>query len=330
MTSAGLYCEAGGFHIDPCAPVARAIVTHAHADHIVNGCRQLVTALPGVGLLQSRLSRNARVEGWAYGASVTLGATQVSLHPAGHILGSTQVRVEHRGEIWVVTGDYKTTPEPTCHAFEPVRCHTLITESTFGHPFFRWPDPRRVIVDLQTWWQANQTAGLASIVYAYALGKAQRVLAALDHSIGPIALHDDVATVCRHYSEAGIPFPPTIAPTANGRESDWSRTLFVLPPSARWRQPFPYRGHYATAFVSGWMLLPDGPARRHVQTGFPLSDHADHAEIHATIAATQAERIGVMHGYIEPLVSELLAAGRDAFAIPSPRCSAPPFLVPGS
>jgi putative mRNA 3-end processing factor len=217
-----------------------------------------------------------------------------------------------------VTGDYKTTPERTCRAFAPVACRTLVTEATFARPDFRWPDPAAVFTELHAWWRDNQSRGRASFVYVYALGKAQRVLAGLDASVGPIAVHPDIEAINVHYRAEGIDLPETRSLRDPRLTSDWGRTLVLLTPSARWKQPCPFAGPYATAFVSGWMLQPGEAEKRRVQRGFVISDHADHAEIHATIAATGAERIGVMHGCIETFVAELQAAGRDAFAMATP------------
>uniref|UniRef100_A0A7C2PIP4 Ligase-associated DNA damage response exonuclease n=1 Tax=Schlesneria paludicola TaxID=360056 RepID=A0A7C2PIP4_9PLAN len=328
MTSAGLYCEAGGFHVDPCEAVAKAVITHGHADHLTRGCRQYLTARQGRDVVAGRLGPTANLATLAYGETLTLGGTTVSLHPAGHILGSAQVRIEHRGEVWVVTGDYKTTADAICTPFEPVRCHTLITESTFGHPFFVWPQVAGVLADLHGWWRANQAEGKASFLYVYALGKAQRVLAALDPSTGPIYAHPDIAAINHIYARQGAVFPAHGELRDDRLAADWPQALLLLPPSARWRQPCPFHGHYATGFVSGWMLMSDGAHRRRVQRGFALSDHADHAEILATVAATGAERIGVMHGHVDVLVADLLERGREAFPFRSPRCKDPPAVAP--
>lgn len=327
MTSAGLYCEAGGFHIDPCAPVARAIITHGHADHLSPGCRQYLTSTSGREIVASRLKPQAVIDDIAYGESLTLNGVRVSLHPAGHVLGSAQVRVEHAGEVWVVTGDYRIAVDATCTAFEPIRCHTLVTESTFGHPYFAWPDPADVQRQIHDWWRSNQAAGKASFLYAYALGKAQRVLAGLDASIGPIAVHPQIRDLNVFYRSAGIEFPEHAEFDRANLAANWSRALLLMPPSARWQQPCPFHGHYSTAFVSGWMLLPDGPKQRHVSAGFALSDHADHAEIWSTILATGCERVGVMHGYVDVLIAELQERGYDAFPLKTARCKNPPVIT---
>ncbi len=232
LTDRGFWCEAGGFHIDPWGPVDRAVVTHAHGDHVAWGCAAYLTSAEGVGVLSARLPEGAPVTGAAYGAALDLGGVRVSFHPAGHILGSSQVRIEHRGEVWVVSGDYKTDPDPTCAAFEPVRCHTFITESTFGLPIYRWPSQAAVFADVNAWWRANADAGHTSLLYGYALGKAQRLLAGLDPSIGPILTHGAVERMNGVYREAGVALPATTYARLAERKSDWARGIVVAPPSA--------------------------------------------------------------------------------------------------
>src|SRR5438270_1721268 len=160
-TDAGLYCPPGDFHIDPWRPVDRAVITHAHSDHARAGCRSYLAAQPGLPLLRARLGEDANVAGVPYGGRVDHNGVRITLHPAGHVLGSAQVRLEHKGLVWVVSGDYKLAPDPTCAPFEPVRCHTFITESTFGLPIYRWPPPAQVFADVNAWWRANAAAGRA-------------------------------------------------------------------------------------------------------------------------------------------------------------------------
>lgn len=181
----GLYCRAGGFHIDPWGPVDRAVVTHAHADHAREGSRAYLTAAEGEDLLRARMGEEAAIETAAYGETLHMDGVRVSFHPAGHILGSAQVRLERGGEVWVVSGDYKLAPDATCRPFEPVRCRTFVTESTFGLPIFRWRDEHEVLAEIAAWWRGNQEAGRASLLFAYSLGKAQRILAAWTGKSGP-------------------------------------------------------------------------------------------------------------------------------------------------
>lgn len=326
ITSAGLYCELGGFHIDPWHPVARAVITHGHADHFIAGCKTYLTESTGRRILQQRLGPQAAIQPVEYGQSLDFFGVKVSLHPAGHILGSAQVRVEHQGEVWVVSGDYKVASDPTCAQFEPVCCHTFITESTFGHPHFAWEPQAGVFQQIHDWWQENQQRGLASLVYAYSLGKAQRVLAGLDANQGPIFVHSQIDAINQHYQTAGVKLPPTGCVSANISAEDWQRSLILLPPSERWSPNLTAIGPYRTAFVSGWMSLPNGPQQRRVESGFALSDHADHQEILDTVAATGAENVFVTHGYINVLVDILRTKGLNAQPHRTPRCQKPPAI----
>lgn len=325
-TSAGLYCEAGGFHVDPWHPVAKAIITHAHADHYVAGCRQYVTARPGKRILQHRLGPQADIRPLEYGETLDCFGVKVSLHPAGHILGSAQVRIEHRGEVWVVSGDYKVAADTTCAPFEPLRCDTFITEATFGHPHFAWDDQRTIFDAIGSWWADNQSLGQASVIYAYSLGKAQRLLAGLDPAQGPLFVHPQIAALNEYYIAEGAPLPPTHVLSETSTSDDWGRALIVLPPQDRWRTDVPWPRDYRTAFASGWMALSDGPQQRRVQTGFALSDHADHGELLQTVEATGAEAVYVTHGYLDELTDCLCAAGFNAQPLVTPRCQTPPRI----
>ncbi|MDB5342354.1 MAG: hypothetical protein JWP89_731 [Schlesneria sp.] len=327
LTTAGLYCSRGGFHIDPWSPVARAVITHAHGDHAVKSSRTYLTAARGKMILQHRMGPRAQIQGLDYGEAVDLDGVRVSLHPAGHILGSAQVRVEHQGEVWVVSGDYKVAPDITCDVFEPVKCDTFVTESTFGHEHYHWDHQSVTFATIHDWWQQNQSRGQASILYAYSLGKAQRLTAGLDASIGPIMVHPSVEQISQLYREAGIALPPTRDPNSDAARADWSRSLIIMPPAARWEQGLTFHGHYATAFVSGWMVLPDQASKRGVERGFPLSDHADYSELLSAVAATQAQRILVTHGYISEFVATLKSRGYDATPHSTPRCKRPPAVI---
>src|SRR5438067_3435189 len=185
----GLYCVPGDFYIDPWRPVERAVITHAHGDHARWGHQHYLASNQSVGILKSRLGLDINIEGLDYGERITHNGVTISLHPAGHVLGSAQVRMECGGEVWVASGDYKVEPDATCAPFEPVRCHCFITESTFGLPIYRWDPEQEVFDDINRWWRRNADEGRTSVLYAYAFGKAQRVLSGLDASIGPIVCH---------------------------------------------------------------------------------------------------------------------------------------------
>jgi putative mRNA 3-end processing factor len=254
----------------------------------------------------------APITGVDYGQTIDLNGVQVSFHPAGHILGSAQVRAEFRGEVWVISGDYKVAADATCAPFEPVRCHTFVTESTFGLPIFQWVPQAEIFRDMNAWWRENQAAGRASVLFAYALGKAQRILAGIDPTIGPIFTHPAVETCNADYRASGIALPPTAAVGDAPIRHNWSRSLILAPPSARnavWKRKF---GPSATAFASGWMCVRGALQRRGVDRGFVLSDHADWPDLLHAIAATGAERILVNHGYVAQLVRWLQNSGLDA------------------
>ncbi len=314
LTDRGLYCEAGDFFVDPWGPVDRAIVTHGHGDHLAWGCRAYLTAEPGVPVLRERLDPSARIRGTPYGETVDIDGVRVSLHPAGHILGSAQIRVEHAGEVWAVSGDYKTEADPTCAPFELVRCHTFVTESTFGLPVYRWPSSRSVTDEIHAWWRANQTAGKASLLFGYALGKAQRLVAGLDPATGPILTHGAVERMNAVYRRAGIALPPTTHASASDR-SQWKRAIVIAPPSAdgsAWARRF---GAQSTAFASGWMAVRGTRRRRAVDRGFTVSDHVDWPSLLQAIAATGAARVWVTHGYTGVLVRWLRERGLEADAL---------------
>lgn len=316
-TERGLYCSAGDFYIDPWLPVDRAVITHAHSDHARWGSGSYLTSREGLRVLRARLEPNARIQPVDFGEAIDIHGVSVSLHPAGHILGSAQVRVEQRGEIWVVSGDYKTEPDPTCTPFEPVRCHTFITESTFGLPIYRWDPQATIFEQIRSWWAANREAGRASVVFAYSLGKAQRVLAGvLGHEQGPIFTHGAVERLTNEYRQSGVALPETThAGAVSG--SDWAGSLIVAPPSAAgstWLRRF---APASLAFASGWMRIRGARRRRGVDRGFTLSDHVDWPAMLAAIRDTGAGRVWVTHGYREQVTRWLEENGYEARAIAS-------------
>ena len=312
LTRSGLYCAAGDFFVDPWEPVDRAVITHAHGDHATWGSRAYLTSVPGVGVLRARLEPGAGIRGVEYGEAVVLDGTSVSFHPAGHILGSSQVRIERGGEVWVVSGDYKTDPDPTCAPFEPLRCHTFVTESTFGLPIYRWPSQAEVFAEINAWWRASAAAGKTCLLLGYALGKAQRLLAGLDPNIGPILTHGAVERMTGVYRRGGIELPPTRYAGSAGTPADATGAIVIAPPYADaslWSRRF---GNHATGFASGWMMVRGARKQRSVDRGFALSDHVDWLSLLAAIAATGAGEVWVTHGYTGPVVRWLREQGMDA------------------
>ena len=312
----GLYCPAGDFFIDPWRPVPRAVITHAHADHARRGHGAYLATAISEGVLRARLGA-ITLQGLAYGETVTVGGVRVSLHPAGHVLGSAQVRVEHGGRVWVASGDYFVSghaddANATCAPFEPVACECFITESTFGLPIYRWPKQADVMAQINTWWQANADAGRASLLLGYSFGKAQRLLAGVDASIGPIFVHGAVEPLNEAYRAAGVALPATqlLSPATDAQAL--RRALVVAPPSVSgsiWSRKL---GDASDAFASGWMQLRGARRRQGLDRGFVLSDHADWPGLQRAIAATRASRVIVTHGYEAVMVRWLRGQGLQA------------------
>lgn len=301
----GLFCAAGGFYIDPWGPVNRAVITHAHSDHASPGSSSYLCAASGAALLRRRLP-DAHVETLEYGETVTIGDTRVSFHPAGHILGSAQVRVEHNGEVWVVSGDYKRQPDPTCVPFEPVRCHTFITEATFGLPIYTWDPSATIVNEIVGWWRENREQGRPSVVFCYVLGKAQRILAELrDLADAPVYLHGAMVGMTDAYRDSGVAMADTRRITEDMRGAALSRTLVLAPLSARgtpWMRRLPGA---SVGFASGLMRVRGVRRQRAFDRGFVLSDHADWPALLATIEETGASRVLVTHGWSDALARYL-------------------------
>ncbi len=311
-TDRGLYCPPGDFYIDPWESVPLAVITHAHSDHARPGSETYLTTEPGREVLRKRLGDDAVIESLPYGAKKEANGVQLSLHPAGHILGSAQVRIEHRGYVAVVTGDYKTdSADKTCAPFEPLRCHLLVSECTFGLPIYRWRPQAELMNDIHAWWLASQQQGRTAILQAYSLGKAQRILAALDLSIGPVLVHGAVEAMSRAYRAAGMNLPDVPRADFTSARATRGKALVLAPPGAHaspWVRKF---GPVSTAIASGWMQLRGTRRRKAVDRGFALSDHADWDGLNATIAASGAEEIWLTHGSTGPMSRWLSERGMN-------------------
>jgi len=314
-TSSGLWCDAGGFHIDPWGPVERALITHAHGDHARAGSAAYLCAAQSAGLLRRRFGADARIEAIDYTRTITLGGVRVSFHPAGHVLGSAQIRIESPDGVWVVAGDYKGTADPTCAPFEPVRCDTFVTESTFGLPIYRWDDTRTVIDDIAAWWRGNADAGRTSVMFCYTIGKAQRLLAELARVTDrPIYVHGMMLGMIEAYREAGVamlPIKPVIEKTGRARPS-FAGELVLAPLSARGTPWMRRLGDVSDAFASGLMRVRGVRRQRGFDRGFVLSDHADWPALLQTVEQTGAPRVLATHGHAEPLARYLSERGLES------------------
>jgi len=295
MTTHGLYCPAADVFVDPVRSVDRAIITHGHSDHARRGMRSYLCHHDTIPILRHRLGGNVRTQGVGYGEDVVVNGVRITLFPAGHIIGSAQVRFEHGGETWVVSGDYKRQPDPIAQAFEPVRCTTFITESTFGLPVYQWPDPAVAVDALNAWWKANAEAGIISVIHAYSLGKAQRVLLGLDPSIGPITADQAVHNMHDVLRQAGHALPET--PVFNGQSG-----AIVI--SSTGANSDIRRFRHRSAGVSGWNVTRG--------SGFVMSDHVDWPGLLRTIAETECERVLATHGFSAVVVRYLRERGMAA------------------
>lgn len=311
-TPRGLYSPHADAYLDPWSPVERAIITHAHSDHATPGCGAYICSSSCEPLLRIRIGPEASIRAVPFNEPIALASARISLHPAGHILGSAQVRVEHDARVAVYTGDFKNTPDPTAELFSPIKCDHLILESTFALPIYRWQPQESVAREINQWWRDNQAGNRSSIIFAYALGKAQRVLHLLDPSIGPILVHGSVNQFRDAYQQAGVALPPAEHANEDNARSTRGRAMIVAPPSAagsRWIRKF---GPITTAFASGWMQVRGTRRRRNVDRGFVLSDHADWPGLLQTVRESGATRIDAVHGYTETLARYLREQGLDA------------------
>jgi putative mRNA 3-end processing factor len=315
-TEDGLFCPAGGFYIDPWNPVARAVITHAHGDHARPGHGAYLATPSTAGLLKRRFGGEITVEMLAYGETVTVGGVAISLHPAGHVLGSAQIRLEGRGPlsaegIWVVGGDYKRAPDPTCAPFTPVRCDTFVTESTFGLPIYRWDPTEGIMRDILAWWNGNAAEGRSSVLFCYTIGKAQRILAELASATDRVVfVHGMMLPMIEAYREAGVRMLPVQSATERPRGTSFAGELVLAPLPARGTPWMRRLGTHSDAFASGLMRVRGVRRQRAFDRGFVLSDHADWPALLRTVDETGAGRVLATHGHAEPLARYIAERGR--------------------
>lgn len=316
LSPEGLYCPPGDFWIDPWKRVPKAVITHAHGDHVRTGMGHYWATREGTDLMRLRAGHNAPMTLLPYGERFTLGAATVSFHPAGHILGSAQVRIEVGDQVWVATGDFKRCPDPSCAPFEPVRCDTLVTEATFALPVYRWDDPAVVAKEIFDWWQSAKAEGRTAVLYCYALGKAQRVLAELTRFTDEtVLLHGAMTPLVKAYRKAGIRMLPT-EPVGNPpKGTSFVGRLVLAPPGASgtpWMRRF---APFTSGFASGWMRLRGTRRRLAYDQGFVMSDHADWPGLIRSIEESGATRVLATHGNSDTLVAYLRERGLAADAL---------------
>jgi putative mRNA 3-end processing factor len=309
---AGIYCAQGGFYIDPWRKVKKAVITHGHSDHARWGMGSYLCSSDCVGILKHRIGKDINVAGLPYGQTTDINGVKLSFHPAGHVLGSAQVRVEYKGEIWVVTGDYKTVDDGISTAFEPVKCQHFVTETTFGLPVYRWKPQNEIFSNINSWWSQNAGDDRPSVISAYSLGKAQRVLSGLDSGVGPIYVHNTIAHHNAVYEATGVKLPEyhVISPEVDKKEL--KKAVIVVPGMAMEARYLANIKNASTAAASGWMQVRGARRRRNMERGFVLSDHADWPGLNQAIKATGADNIYVTHGYTRIMKDWLIDRGYNA------------------
>ena len=305
LTPEGLHCPAAGAWIDPWRPVPRALITHAHADHARPGSGEYWAVASGGAVLRQRLGQGIALHRVAYGQELRIGEATVSFHSAGHVLGSAQVRLSAGGETWLISGDYKRDADPSCAPFEPVGADVLITEATFGLPVYRWRPGQEVAAEIHAWWKGESQR--PSILFCYAFGKAQRLLAELQQ-LGlneEVLLHGAVQTLMPAYRQQGVAMLPTRPVSELPRSETLAGRLVLAPPSAHrsvWMKRFKAP---QTGFVSGWMAVRGARRRRGYERGFVLSDHADWDGLLRTVRQSGARQVFVTHGQSDVLARYL-------------------------
>lgn len=315
FTAEGLYCPQADVYIDPWQPVRKAIITHAHADHARAGMQHYLAHKHAEGVLRYRLGNDISLQTLDYHETFTMNGVSISLHPAGHIIGSAQIRLSYKGEAWVVSGDYKLENDQLSTPFEPVPCHVFITESTFGMPVYRWKDQATVFQEINDWWLQNQVQGKTSVIAAYALGKAQRILQHIQHDIGPVFLHGAIANVNDALRTNGFMLYKAPTLPAHIDKKLIRNSLVIAPPSALNSPWIRKLRPYSMGIASGWMNIRGTKRRRGADRGFVLSDHADWPGLNQAIKATGAEKVYVTHGYTASFSRWLRENGIEAYEV---------------
>ncbi len=311
FTSSGILCEPGNFFIDPWLPVDKAIITHGHADHAKSGMKAYLCHHFSVPILKSRLGDDISVEGIGYNESITINDVKVSLHPAGHILGSAQVRMEYKGKVTVVSGDYKTQDDGLSTPFEPVRCHEFVTESTFGLPIYNWLSVEEQHEQLRSWVEQNKSNGKTSVFVGYSLGKAQRIMKALE-GLGEINVHYAIDKLNKAYQSVGVNLPSYQVMDLRENLKQLDQSMVIVPPSLVDNTAVRKIPNMSYAICSGWMQVRGARRWRSADAGFAISDHADWNGLLSAIKATEAEKVYVTHGQTAVFTKYLNEIGVEA------------------
>lgn len=315
FTHCGIYCPKADCYIDPKRGVDRAIITHAHSDHARRGSKHYLAHRLTVPVLHHRIGKKISTQPVEYGEEIIINGVRFSLHPAGHVVGSAQVRVDHAGEVWVVTGDYKLEHDPLAGSFEPITCNVFCTESTFGLPVYRWAKSDGVVEDINEWWKSNKQNGTTSVLFGYSLGKAQRLLYSVDHSVGPVFVHPAIEQINNLFRQHNIPIPPVHTLSESTAANELQSALVIIPPNAMKNGWLDHVPRYSTAYASGWMATQGISWVRNTDTGFVISDHADWDGLNEAVRLSGADRIYVTHGFTGQFSRWLCEQGYDAHPV---------------
>lgn len=314
FTDRGIYCQQADVYLDPWRPVKSALITHGHSDHARFGHEKYLCTEGSRSIIEYRLNTTSPIQSIPYGEVITINNVKFSFHPAGHIIGSAQIRVEYKGEVWVFSGDYKIEDDGLSTPFEPLQCNTFITESTFGLPIYKWQKQEVIFDDINSWWKKNIEEDKVSILAGYSLGKAQRILMNVDQSLGKIFTHGAIENVNNVIRKQGVCLPLTEQITKE-KKQDWQKSLVLCPPSAigsLWMRKFQPN---SLAIASGWMSLRGTRRRRGADRGFALSDHADWQGLNEAILQTGASCVYVTHGYTDVFAKWLSEKGIESYAV---------------
>lgn len=295
FTKKGIYCIPGKFYLDPWLPVEYAVISHGHADHARWGMKHYLCQHDSKAILKHRIGADISIESLAYNDPKTINGVTVSFHPAGHVIGSAQIRLEYKGFVVVFTGDYKVTDDHLTIPFESVKCHEFITESTFGLPIYNWLPEAELQTQMHDWVRRNQEHNRTSVFLGYSLGKAQRIMKLMD-GVDQIFVHSAIHNLNNAIEGSGIPLPDTTLLTYDFRKEDLQNKIVIMPPGLLGSRLLKKIPNAATAICSGWMQVRGNRRWKGVDAGFPVSDHADWNGLLVAVKASEAEKVYVTHG----------------------------------
>lgn len=295
FTSKGIYCIPGNFYIDPWQPVDLAVITHGHADHAKPSMKKYLCHHFTKPILQTRIGADIHCQSVAYGETIYINGVKMSLHPAGHIIGSAQIRMEYKGYVAVVSGDYKLQDDGLSTPFEYVKCNEFVSESTFGLPIYHWLSVSEQELQLKNWVEQNRKNGKTSVFIGYSLGKAQRIMKALE-GLGRLHVHYSIARLNMAYESAGIQLPEYQSVDLRNGTKELEKEIIILPPSLLDSQLLKKIPAVSHAICSGWMQVRGARRWRSADAGFAISDHADWNDLLTVVKATEAEKVYVTHG----------------------------------